>query len=332
MDPMVNNEMIVYERPMRKDFSRLGLAVLAMMAVWYAATYALAYGLRWLAPQLLEYPLTSWLVNDAALYLCGMPVFLFIIRRVEKTPMQKEKITAGAWIIALIIAIGVMMVGNMISQGVIYIYQAVTKRIVDNSLNEIIMSSSLWQVFLFSVVIAPIGEEFIFRRCLCDRLRKYGDLTAILISSWMFGCFHGNLFQIIYGFSTGAVLAYIYLRYGKLRYTALIHAALNFIGGFVPAAILKVTGLIGQSGDSGSTASVLVQTATMLIPLVYLTAMIGLSIAGLVLLIVYIKHLRMNKGEIALPPSRVIPVTFGNVGAVLLAIGFAALVVFDLLI
>lgn len=329
---MVHNEISVYERPMRKDFSRLGFAVFAMMAVWYLATYAVAYGLRWLAPQLLEYPLTSWLANDVALYLCGLPAFLIIIRKVEKTPMHRIEITAGAWMIALIIAIGVMTAGNMISQGVIYIYQAVTKRIVDNSLNEIISSSPLWQVFLFSVVVAPIGEEFIFRRCLCDRLRKYGDLTAILISSWMFGCFHGNLFQIIYGFTTGAVLAYIYLSYGKLRYTVLIHAALNFIGGFIPAIILKATALMGLSADGSSTASVLARSAIVLLSIFYLMVLIGLSIAGVVLLIIYIKHLRLKRGEISLPASRAIPVTFGNVGAILLAIGFAAAVVYDLLI
>ena len=329
---MERTELLAIERPMKRDFSRLGFGVLALMAVWYGATYALAFGLRQFVPQLLGNPIISWIVNDVALYLCGLPVMFLIVRKSEKTTIQKTDITVGSWLIILLIAIGVMMAGNMISNSIIYIYQAVTKKVVDNSLQLIISSSKLWQVFLFTVVIAPIGEEFVFRRLLCDRLRKYGDLTAILISAWMFGCFHGNLFQIIYGFTVGAVLAYVYLRYGKLRYTIYLHATLNFLGGFVSAVILKYFYPDPSLLQGASLTELMENFVSIMISGVYSMLMSGLMIAGIVLFIVYVRQIRLNKGEVSIQPHRAIPVTFGNAGNILLAVAFAAIILYDLLV
>lgn len=323
--------MLVNERPMKKNFSRIGFAVLALMAVWYATTYALAFLIRRFAPQLIDYPVTSWLVNDIALYLLGLPVLFLIIRKAEKTPFEKTNITLGSWMIVLIIAIGVMYSGNILSNGIIYIYQAVTGKVVDNSLAKMISSSKLWQVFLFSVVVAPIGEEFVFRRLLCDRLRKYGDLTAILVSAWMFGCFHGNLFQIIYGFGVGAVLAYVYLRYGKLRYTICLHATLNFIGGFLSAVLLKFVQPYISSFENPSASDMMQMVTASLLMMGYLMVIVGLTIAGIVLLIVYIRRIRLNRGEVRFESGRAIPVVFGNAGNILLAVAFASIIVLNLI-
>lgn len=86
---MERTELLAIERPMKRDFSRLGFGVLALMAVWYGATYALAFGLRQFAPQLLGNPVVSWIANDVALYLCGLPVMLLIVRKSERLPFKR---------------------------------------------------------------------------------------------------------------------------------------------------------------------------------------------------------------------------------------------------
>lgn len=46
------------------------------------------------------------------------------------------------------------------------------------------------------IIVAPIGEELVYRGGLLMPLRRYGDGFAILISGFIFGLGHGNLSQI----------------------------------------------------------------------------------------------------------------------------------------
>lgn len=323
-------ELREYEKPFRRDFSRLGFAVAAMMTVWYAVTLLTAYALRRWMPALTEYPLTSWLVNDLALYLFGVPVFLLLLRKTERKAAPKSELSAGGWMLALLIGVGLMIASNLVSTVLMLGYQMITHRETDNAVQQMALNSPLWQNFVFSVVIAPIGEEFVFRRCLCDRLRRYGDITAILISAWMFGGFHGNLFQIVYGFLLGVLLAYVYLNTGRLRYSVLLHAALNFLCGFVPAVLLH-----GLDTAALSDPQVLLGDPALMVRMLmtagYELLIFGLAIAGIVLLITMRRRFRFRQGEIFLPASRAVPVTFGNAGAIVLAVCFAAAIVYHLL-
>ena len=78
-------------------------------------------------------------------------------------------------------------------------------------------------------VVAPVAEEFIFRRLLLDRVRIFGDGAAILIGGAAFGLFHGNLNQTLYAFVLGAVFSAIVLLTNRLRYTIGIHMLINGI-------------------------------------------------------------------------------------------------------
>ena len=98
---------------------------------------------------------------------------------------------------------------------------------------------------LLGCVIAPLAEEYLFRRLLLDRLRPYGDRFAILASALCFGLFHGNLNQFFYACAMGALLAYVVLRTGCLRQSILLHALVNFTSvGLVP--LLELLGGTGE--------------------------------------------------------------------------------------
>ena len=69
-----------------------------------------------------------------------------------------------------------------------------------------------------------------FRKLLYDKIGGYGVRTYVLVGAFLFALFHANLSQLLYAFVLGAVFCYIYAHTGKLRYTILLHVAINTIG------------------------------------------------------------------------------------------------------
>ena len=65
-----------------------------------------------------------------------------------------------------------------------------------------------------------------------------------MINGLCFGLFHGNLAQFFYTAILGMILAYVYIRTGKILYTMGIHACLNFLGGVLPMLVPAAAGVV----------------------------------------------------------------------------------------
>ncbi len=77
-------------------------------------------------------------------------------------------------------------------------------------------------------ILTPVAEELVFRGLIFKRLREVMSMKrAVLISALIFGIYHGNLVQAIYGGVLGALLAYAYEKYGSLKAPILGHMVLN---------------------------------------------------------------------------------------------------------
>lgn len=82
-------------------------------------------------------------------------------------------------------------------------------------------------VVLFGL-ISPIAEEIVFRGLVFNRmLRHYPAAVAIVVSGALFGFYHGNLVQGVYGACMGMLMAYVYLRMHSFYIPCLFHAAAN---------------------------------------------------------------------------------------------------------
>ena len=54
----------------------------------------------------------------------------------------------------------------------------------------------LWLGILSFGILAPLGEEFVFRGVVYGRLKKVSNVpVAVVVSALLFGLFHGNLVQ-----------------------------------------------------------------------------------------------------------------------------------------
>lgn len=77
-------------------------------------------------------------------------------------------------------------------------------------------------------LISPLAEEVVFRGVIYNRLRRlYNPTIGIAVSGLLFGAFHGNAVQGVYGACLGMLMAYLYERSGKFRIPFVFHAVAN---------------------------------------------------------------------------------------------------------
>ena len=192
------------------------------------------------------------------------------------------------------------------------------------------MDSSVLPKALLLVILAPIIEEYIFRKILIDRMHSYGEKLAVVTSALMFGLFHGNLSQFFYAYALGLVFGYVYLKTGRLRYSICLHMLINLLGGVVGPFFLEKISVIYtmETMDLAALEPVLPWMAAFGL---YTSALVGTAVAGLVLLCIHKKHISFEPAELELPKETWFKTVYANVGMILLVLTCLALTVLNTL-
>ena len=245
----MNHPLPEPENPLRTHcqwFSRLGWALFAQMAAMLAVQLGAGLLLALLAPAWRTSPLFLWCLSVGSAYGVGVPAFCLVLRG---TPGAADKPRRSCsihdFLRWLVITLGVVYAANLVTLVLTYLIGRLRGAPVVNPVDSLSGYPTVLNLLL-GCVIAPLAEEYLFRGLLLDRLRPYGDRFAILASALCFGLFHGTLNQLLYAVGVGMLLAYVALYTGRLRYTMLLHALLNFTSvGLVP--LLE---LWGQAGDT----------------------------------------------------------------------------------
>lgn len=237
----------------KNTMSRVGLCYFVLMLV----TQALQLAGMTLLGSLLETGWGLWALSYAPLYCIAVPVFILLLQKlVPGTPgtAGSAALTAGGWLRWLVLCLGVTYLFNFVSLGITALLGMLKGGAVQNPLALMQMNSSLLATFLFACVLAPVGEEFLFRKLLYDKIGGYGVRTYVLVGAFLFALFHANLSQLLYAFVLGAVFCYIYAHTGKLRYTILLHVAINTIGTMAGAPFHTIRRDLGHGcrGDTGA--------------------------------------------------------------------------------
>lgn len=304
----------------RKRFSRIGLNYFVYFGVTIllqlligllirVTDFKLPENLRWM----------SLFLSVAPMYLIAMPLTAWLFGKIpeaEKRPEQK--LGAEKFWVIFIIGISAMEIGNLIGQGFMLAVKYFTGIEADFKLQEIIMNTDIWVVFVVVVLIGPAIEEFLFRRLLIDRIRMYGEGTAVLVSGLIFGVAHGNFYQFFYAFALGAILAYVYCKTSRLRYTVIMHMMINS-SSVILLILMKFPGISQiMNSEIITERQVLAALPGTILILLYELAALGMTIAGIVLFICCFKKITFEKGKIALSGFRRIQTAFFNMGMILL--------------
>ena len=211
---------------------------------------------------------------------------------------------------------------------------------VNNQLLDVASSIDIWMSLLFMVICAPLVEEYVFRKLIVDRTIRYGQGVAIVTSGLMFGLFHGNLNQFIYAFVLGMFLAFLYVKTGNLKITIALHMIVNFLGGVVSTLIMKLIDLdeYVRILENGMDQDILMtyvmeHLAGWIVFIVYFVFLVGVSIAGFVLLIVCFaqKKFKLEKSENVIPKGKGFLTAFLNVGMLVYTILWVGIIIFQLL-
>jgi len=79
-------------------------------------------------------------------------------------------------------------------------------------------------------LVASLAEEMMFRGILYNYLKRFFPVrVAVLLSAALFGMYHMNSVQGIYGFLMGCLIAYGYEYFGKFRVAFSAHAGANIL-------------------------------------------------------------------------------------------------------
>ena len=292
----MNEENLVSIQEAKSCFRTLSLALLAMtlcpiviqLLIGIVASVLYVLGL-----DLLSNPWFVWAVSSLPLYVVGIPIYLLIIRPLPIHPQSQNKLPVSRFLVLLLICFPVTYLGNLIGTLLSAVLSGGTAQ---NGIETYLTDGGPLALFT-TIIVAPVVEEYVFRKQLLDRCECYGEKTAMVFSALAFGLFHMNFYQFFYAFGVGLILAYVYLRTRSLRYPVLIHMIINFLGSAVHLFMIS-HGL----------------------EVYLLAADLGLAVAGLVAAIVYRKRFSLSPAPCELPREGRAKTVYGNAGFLLFAL------------
>ncbi len=194
-------------------------------------------------PAILETNWYVWALTAFTVVGVGLPIFYFMTAKIPVSPKgEVMKLKPATFFMIFFICTAAMYITNYFSIFITFmIALAKGENFMDmNPLTEVLKNSNYILTILYASIVAPIAEELIFRKLLLDRLRRYGDVPAILMTGLAFGLFHMNLSQFFYAAALGFIFAYVTIRTNTVRYSILLHCMINFIGTVIsPLATTK---------------------------------------------------------------------------------------------
>ena len=344
LDP---NTGTLSEDDSKKYFSTVGLAIFFFMLVSYSASFIASLLMARFAP--------SWLDNSAVInglsivaqYGIGLPVAILFLKKLPRDTNPSEALGAKNFLGVICVAFTFMSVGSSVAN----LMTGTIELLTGKSLTNPVVSSTFGESFIvnliFLAILAPIIEELVFRKLICDRLLPLGEGYAVILSAAIFGLVHGNLFQFFYAFLTGMLFSYVYIRTGRIRYTLSIHMVINFLGGvLLPWVIEKLTPVLTEetytrlnevlsSGDPAAMEALADELSPYMLPVTlysgYELLFTVLSIAGVFILFRNLKKIKLRAG--LLPPCKEgkIANVFCNGGVALAITAFAIIFVVSLI-
>ena len=320
-------------------YSRIGIFFFLLGSISFLlsllSTLVINLFFPWLFDNGLLLLIIDYALSFISIYCIAAPVALLALSPLPKIRPIKESMKFSHLVAALCICFTFMQTGSSFSNIIITITESITGKTISNPVENSLPLEHLLTAAIFAGILFPILEELLFRRLLCNRLLPLGEKKAIIISALIFGFIHGNLYQFAYAFLLGLVLGYIYVKTGKLIYTIIFHCIINLYAGVFAQYVLSKLPLdtineILSDETAMSDMNLLLEKLSpymteFALYMVYAYVMLGLSLAGFIILLVLTikKKLTFEQGILQTPKEHRIS-NFFLTGGVAAAIGYIA--------
>lgn len=216
---------------MKKEYKQTSMVWLGASVIWIAAfltQIVVGRVVKTVAPDLAGNSVFLILFSTLPIYVVGIPLSLVFFRRAEAAPpTEKRSLPPLIFFAVVAVCFALSIVGSVIGQGVNHVISSITGEPTVDPVEEITAGVPFFVNYLVVAVAAPIMEELVYRKLVIDRLRRYGEIPAVLFSGLLFGATHGNFTQFFYAFFLGVVFGAVYCATGKLRYTIALHMIIN---------------------------------------------------------------------------------------------------------
>ena len=102
------------------------------------------------------------------------------------------------------------------------------------------MTERTFWLMLTVIILGPIAEELIFRGLTLHFARKVLPIRiSVLLSSLLFGIYHGSIIQGIYAFAAGIILCQIAIKFESLLPAVFLHIMINTGAYLIPDDLLS---------------------------------------------------------------------------------------------
>ena len=254
-------------------------------------------------------------------YVLPFPILLFLMRKMEKQDLEKQKLSFKKFLLYLSITFTLMWIGNILGIAITSAIGSLFSMDINNPVHTLINSTDIWLNLMLISIVGPIFEEIFFRKLLIDRTIKYGAKVSIILSAVIFGFFHGNINQFFYAFLLGGFFAYVYIKTGKIIYTIVLHIFINLMGSVISTfAIKSLQALISNS--YGAIDLAVVGIYSLIFILTILFGLIGLSM---------FKKAKFNGSKTQIPLKHPLKTSLLNPGMICFIIFYIVVIIFNII-
>ena len=322
---------ITFEKNVKRTLGGFAL----FLGVYVAASVILSMLVGAIWPDAFEKDWYLLVMSVVPLYFMAFPCLLLFVKKAPTFTIQKAKLGASNFVLLIPITFTLLILGSIIGNVVMIFLESFFPFIAtENSVESVLGGSQLLYVVILTVVVAPVMEEIVFRKILLDRVHPMGEGVSILLSGLLFGLMHGNFYQFFYATALGFLLAYIYLKTGKLRYTIAIHFIVNLFCGIISSLyaekILAYDQMIEAAGEEMTPE--LMSTAILVWQAIgYVITEYYLAVMGIVVFCFVAKRLFRSIKPSPLSSFRQCRLAFLNVGTIAFTLIAMGLFVLNLL-
>lgn len=239
---------------LRREFSRLGWALIASQLVMLGLSLfgSLVGGevLRLFSPLRGTWQLLQGYIVIFAVVMGTLPMLHlgYTSGRLDRIFDRGEKIWPVQLAFYFLMILGLQMMVTLLTSPLIDLLESMGLSFAEASHAATSFSSS-GSLLFYSIAVAPICEELIYRGCLLRYLERYGRWFAIFMSALVFGLMHGNAVQFPIAFIIGVVFAYLALKH-SLRLVILLHVMNNLFVELIGrlAAVNEPLGVMVNAG------------------------------------------------------------------------------------